>query len=136
MAARAGIIIGLALAAAAGPTLAGECGCRGDYEAQDRYGPPHAYQERAYREPYDRQPAPPCLEACGGEVSLPASFFAGAGGVGPVPAGGFYGGGVYVVTFGRAQSGVRAGARAFAWSSASTRASVSVSGGGRGGCCH
>lgn len=134
MAWSARIILGTAAALAAGSALACErqapCGA-------DRYGPSH-HRYDAYVEPYGwRGAPPPCRSACdGGEITLPSSFFAGAGGVGPIPSGPIYGGGYYYV-----RGGGFAGARAYASGSASavvsTRVSVHVSGGGRsGGCCH
>jgi hypothetical protein len=74
--------------------------------------------------------------ARGGEVVVPSAFFYDTGGVGPIPDGGYYGGGGYVV------AGAGAGASASASAYASSRSSVSVRVGGfRGGhggkgCCH
>jgi len=163
MAWTARIILGLAAALAAGSAMACErqAPC-GRYDAPDRYGPPahhhdawrddayqhdvyqhdvyrhDVYRHDAYREPYGwREAPPPCRSACGGgEITLPASFFAGAGGVGPIPSGPIYGGYYYVVR-GRGFSGAHAFAASSASASVSTRVSVGVSGGGRsGGCCH
>jgi hypothetical protein len=66
-------------------------------------------------------------QACGcaaDGLALSSGFFEGAGGVGPIPNGGYSGGGYYYVT--------RAGGSAYAFSSASARASASVSVGYRG----
>lgn len=131
------ILAGLALSVAAGGAMACERGCeyRHDHRyAEDRYGPAAGDVRReAYRDPYGHRPAP-CRTACGGEISLPGSFFAGAGGVGPIPAGPDYGY-VYVVR-GGGFAGARSYATASASASASARVSVRVSGGSRsGGCC-
>ncbi|MFN3521311.1 MAG: hypothetical protein ACK4YQ_03625 [Phenylobacterium sp.] len=126
------IILGLAIAAGGGAAMACEreapCGS-GRYEA-----PPHSH--RAWREPYGlRQDPPACLQGCGGEITLPSSFFAGGGGVGPIPAGPDYG--VYVIVRGGGFGGTRAFAASSASAVATSRVSVSVSGGRRsGGCCH
>ena len=129
------LILGAAAALAAGSALACERGepC-GRYEdrrlhqhdmvIQDRYGPPEprAYAHRS------------CRDACeSGEVVLPASFFAGGGGVGPIPSEPYYGYGGYVIVGGGAFAGARAYSSASA--SASVRTSVRISGGGRV-CCH
>ena len=82
------------------------------------------YREHSY-EHHERdlgRRRPPCLETCG-ELSLPASFFYDAGGVGPIPDGGWYGGGGGFVV---AEAGAGAGARASAFAHASAHASVSV----------
>ncbi len=129
------IILGLAAALAAGSALACDRGppCA-RYDAGDRYGPPaHRGDVQVYRDPYGwRAPAPACADGCG-EITLPSSFFAGGGGVGPIPSGPIYGG--YVVVYG-ARSGAYAAASASAYASASARASVRISGGRSGGCCH
>ena len=104
----------------------------GNLYTDDRYGP-------GYDEPYDdagpwaspwyrdgRRPAPPC--GCG-QVRLSSSFFHDAGGVGPIPMGG-YDGGVWYVSRG---SGFGASsAQAFASASARAHVNVSVRGGGHG----
>lgn len=79
--------------------------------------------------------APPC--GCGTDhVALPLSFFADAGGVGPIPAMGWYdGGGGLVIVGGRESAGAfgRASSSAFASAHASSSASVSIRGGRWGG---
>lgn len=75
---------------------------------------------------------PPCCEA---GLTLSSGFFDGAGGVGPIPDGGYYGGVGYYYT-------ASSGGSAYAFSSASARASASVSvryrghGGHKGGGKH
>jgi hypothetical protein len=116
------------------------CGRRGGdayrsgYEARtDLYAPPPEFNPG-----YDRVVS--CDSACGGEIQLPSSFFAGSGGVGPIPSGPEGYGGGFVIVGGSAFAGARASASASA--SVSVRTSVSISGGGRGGhgghggCCH
>ncbi|HEX2560070.1 hypothetical protein [Phenylobacterium sp.] len=86
-------------------------------------------EERHYEGGYERHERyehyghrrPPCLETCG-EISLPASFFYDAGGVGPIPDGGWVGGGGFVVV----GAGAGAQASAFASARASAHASVQV----------
>jgi hypothetical protein len=125
-------ILGGAAAVAAGAALACERGepCaryedrrlyQRDIGVEDGYGPPPPVRAHERR---------PCLEDC--ELVLPASFFAGGGGVGPIPSGTYYGGG-YVIVGGGAFGGARASSSATA--SASARVSVRISGGGRV-CCH
>jgi len=114
--------------------------CERQAPCGDRYGPAPVHApgpaadpgDAAYFDPYGpRYAAAPC--ACG-EVSLPSSFFAGGGGVGPIPSGEVWGGGYVVIADGGARSGARAWASASAY--ASTHVSVRISGGGhRGGCC-
>lgn len=97
----------------------------------DRYGPPPAppYGHPGYG--YAPPCCAPCQNRCGGTegLVLPMSFFGGAGGVGPIPAGGYSGGGGFVIVGGGA--GARSSASAYAAASAS--ASVSVRGGYYGG---
>lgn len=76
-------------------------------------------------------PAPRCFESCG-ELTLPASFFYDAGGVGPIPDGGFIGGGGFVVVGAGAGAGARASAFASARASAHASASVRFRGGFKG----
>lgn len=89
------------------------------------------YEHNSYQSCSDRCAPPPCWGSCG-EVTLPASFFYDAGGVGPIPDAGWYGwdGGVVVVG-----AGAGAHASAFASARASAHASVSVRyrGGFKGG---
>lgn len=73
----------------------------------------------------------------GGEVSVPGHFFYDTGGVGPIPDGGYYGGGGgYVI------AGAGAGASASAYASSRSSVSVRIGGGYKGGhgggkgCCH
>jgi hypothetical protein len=93
----------------------------GGYERHERY---ETRERGGYaRCAYDCAPPPPrCFESCG-EVALPASFFYDAGGVGPIPDGGWYGGGGGFVVVG---AGAGAGASAFASARASAHASASV----------
>lgn len=85
------------------------------------------YEQRGCRERC--APPPRCYEGCG-EVVLPASFFYDAGGVGPIPDGGWYGGGVVVVGAG---AGAHASAFAAARASASANVSIRWRGGFKGG---
>lgn len=96
----------------------------GGWERHERY----AYGRRQHYERCADACAPPprCVESCG-EVVLPASFFYDAGGVGPIPDGGWYGGGGFVVV------GAGAGAQASAFAAARASASASVSVRFRGG---
>lgn len=78
------------------------------------------------------------LAGGGGAVSLPGSFFYDNGGVGPIPDGGYSGGGGGYV-YGGAGAGAYSSASASAY--ASSRASVRIGGGYKGGgggkgCCH
>lgn len=67
-------------------------------------------------------------------ISVSPYVFYDGGGVGPIPDGGSYGGGGYVIMGGRA--GASASSSASAYASSSSRVSVSVRGGGhKGGCC-
>jgi hypothetical protein len=93
------------------------------------YGPP-AYGPPSYPPPAHGPCCRPCVSACGQGVGLVLSdsFFAGAGGVGPIPAGG-YGGGYYVVGVGCGSASAYASASA----SASASARISIHGGYRGG---
>lgn len=84
----------------------------------------------------------PCFNPCQGAegLTLPGSFFSGAGGVGPIPSDGYGGGGYYVVGAGgsgEAFSGATAYAQAYASAVASARISIhggySVGHGGYGG---
>lgn len=83
--------------------------------------------------------AAPCARACvpcgcGGEgLTLSSSFFHDAGGVGPIPGGGYYDGGYYG---GGGYVFVGGGASSSAFASASARASASVSIRYRGGHGH
>lgn len=126
------------------------------YAAQ-HYGAPHAccgagpccVQAPPYAPAYgyydDRRPPAPCRDpracrpcGCVGEITLGPSFGY-DGGVGPIPEGGYGGGGGYVMMDGGGYAGSSAGssARASASASASARASSQVSirigGGGHGG---
>jgi hypothetical protein len=98
------------------------------------YGPP-AYGPPAYPPAYPPAAYGPCCRPCvsvcgqGDGLVLSDSFFAGAGGVGPIPAGGYGGGGYYVVGAG----GGSASAYASASASASASARISIHGGYRGG---
>lgn len=76
----------------------------------------HRHPEGAWR----AHGAPPCLEACG-EITLPASFFYDAGGVGPIPDSGFI-----VASGGFAFADGGAFARSSAFAGASARASAHV----------
>lgn len=86
-----------------------------DYEQIQRY------EGRGFA-PCDGACAAPtrCIEGCG-EVTLPDSFFYDAGGVGPIPDAGWYGGGFVVVG-----AGAGSHASAFASARASAHANVSV----------
>lgn len=88
------------------------------------------HRHAAYERGHHRPAPPPCFEGCG-EVSLPASFFHGSGGVGPIPDSGWYGGGGFV--FVGAGAGAGANASAFAAARASAHASANVSIRYRGG---
>ena len=92
----------------------------------DRRGPPPCRDPRACR---------PC--GCAGDITLGPGF-AHDGGVGPIPEGGYGGGGGYVMMDGGGSAGAWSGsnARASARASASASASSAVSiriGGGHGG---
>jgi hypothetical protein len=110
------------------------------YAYEDRRYEDERYDERAYDDdaryappPYGaspwyadgRRPARICDCEPGGAVRLSDSFFYDAGGVGPIPDGGWYGGGGYVVAGGFGASS----ARAFSSASASSHASISFRGG-------
>lgn len=97
-------------------------------DAAQFYGYPCAATCRGWR------PAP-CASGCGGELVLGSSFFYDAGGVGPIPDGGFYGGGGGFVYAG---AGAGASASASASAYAASRASFRFRGGHKGGkpCCH
>ena len=108
---------------------------RADQERYDDRYDDQAYEDRAYDEgppvgasPWymdGRHPARDCDCTPGGAVQLSNSFFYDAGGVGPIPDGGWYGGGAYVVGGGYGQSSARS------YASASSSASVSIRGGVR-----
>src|SRR5690606_13381961 len=71
----------------------------GDPYPPPTYGPPPTYHPPpSYPPPYAGGCCAPCYDPCGyrGEV-LPMSFFADAGGVGPIPMGGYGGGGAVFV---------------------------------------
>lgn len=77
------------------------------------------HRHGAYERHEPHRAPPPCYEPCG-ELTLPADLFHGGGGVGPIPDGGWYGGGGFVVV------GAGAGAHAAAFASAHASASVSL----------
>jgi hypothetical protein len=117
----------------------------------DEYGPPEPGYDLAWAEadgggwymhglratPCVRtcRPQPPC-DCLTGSVGLSDAFFADAGGVGPIPADVYYGGGAGFGFVGGGFTG--ASSRAFASASARTSTSVSIrsSGGYRGGGHH
>jgi hypothetical protein len=107
-----------------GPPAYGEQTYRdGPYDGydQDAYGPGHAPQAAEEELAWPtadgwymhghRAPPRPC--GCQGEVSLNGGFFADAGGVGPIPSGGYDGGGYVILDGGRSAfvGGVRGGFR-------------------------
>jgi hypothetical protein len=118
---------------------------RYDDQAYDDRAYDDRYDEQAYEDRYDeryddrppvgaspwyidgRHPPRDCECPAGGDLQLSNSFFYDAGGVGPIPDGGWYGGGAYVVSGGYGQSFARS------YASASSSASVSVRGGARYG---
>lgn len=98
------------------------------------YGPPPGYHpppSHSYPPPYAGGCCAPCYDPCGygGEV-LPMSFFADTGGVGPIPMGGYGGGGAVFIGGG---SGASASASASAQASAQVAASIAFRGGYKGG---
>jgi hypothetical protein len=118
---RAKLLMGLGLGFVAG----GACAAPYDdgFESQAYHRNEYVGASPWY--PDGRRPQPAC--DCR-ELRLPASFFEGSGGVGPIPEGGYYGGGYGFFVTGPQGA---ASARAFAGASASTRFTVSVQGGGR-----
>ncbi len=85
-----------------------------------------------YGPPASRPCCAPCFNPCEGAegLTLPGSFFAGAGGVGPIPSGGYGGGAYYVIGAGRAGDAVSgAAAHAQAHASAAASARISIHGG-------
>lgn len=105
---------------------------RYDDRSYDDQNDDRAYDDRAYDDgppaaagPWyndGRHPARECDCPPGGGVQLSNSFFYDAGGVGPIPDGGWYGG-AYVVGGGYGQSSARS------YASTSSSASVSIRGG-------
>jgi hypothetical protein len=104
-------------AALACPDVA-DCG-RADHHRHGGWSDEQQFRDRGdARHDYERA----CPASCG-EVTLPASFFYDAGGVGPIPDAGWYGGGGGFVVVG---AGAASHASAFASARASAHASVSV----------
>lgn len=155
-----GLLLAIGLSLAAGAAAAQAYDDDGGYDGYDAYawGEDDAYRDDPYAgggADYDAAPgiwsnadgswfihghrAAPGRErhgscACRNEVSLGGSFFADAGGVGPIPSDGGYGGG-YVIFDGGGLGFTRGSGRAFAGASARATANVSVihRGGFRGG---
>lgn len=125
--------------------------------APDRYGPPprdywdepaDGYYVPSFGGPLQHYGDPHCNTCrvpprdcgCHGDhvgmssISISPYVFYDGGGVGPIPDGGSYGGGGYVIMGGRA--GASSSSSASAYASSSSRVSVSVRGGGHKGGCH
>lgn len=100
-----------------------------EHRYEDRYAPPPLIGASAWYMD-GRHPKPPCdCEPAGSPVQLSGSFFNDAGGVGPSPDGGWYGGDYYVAgsAYGYGYGYGHASARSVA--SASASATVTIRGG-------
>lgn len=122
-------LLAVAFSLTAGAALAcpdhADCGRMDHHRHGGGWSHEEHYREGGW-ERHERYAHRRCLDACG-EVSLPASFFYDAGGVGPIPDSGFVGGGGFVVV------GAGAGTHASAFASARASASASVQVRFRGG---